>query len=374
MFENDFTTPSYLSQIEDPIEIWVTFKCYHNKRIVVFDKYNISNLGNIRNLLGDNVPKIRVNRDGYEVVCIYNNNKPTNNIQISRAVLTSFIGVSINIDDTADHIDKNRTNNKLYNMRWLSSRGQQLNKGKFSQTNQKISVVCITTDTIYASAEEASFHTKEDARAIANCCNPNHRRKTTNNGYVWKYKEPRDDYTDEVWVKVGKYQYISNYGYVKTTNKSTAIIKSPKDYVPDEYPDTYPYIVIDGKTHYIHIMVAKYFVRNDNPEYTHVVNHIDGDKVNANSVNLEWITQSDNILKAYDMGSFDGYTTSRQKILGTNILSGEICEFKSITDAGRFIANKQNKDFTLSFRKAISKVLNIEGRTVYSYEWRSLND
>lgn len=58
----------------------------------------------------------------------------------------------------------------------------------------------------------------------------------------------------------------------------------------------------DGKKKmfYAHRLVAEAFLPNPN-NFT-IVNHIDGNKLNNNILNLEWTTQSDNMLKAHQNG------------------------------------------------------------------------
>ena len=58
----------------------------------------------------------------------------------------------------------------------------------------------------------------------------------------------------------------------------------------------------DGKKKmfYAHRLVAEMFLSNPN-NFT-IVNHIDGNKLNNNISNLEWTTQSDNMLKAHQNG------------------------------------------------------------------------
>lgn len=62
----------------------------------------------------------------------------------------------------------------------------------------------------------------------------------------------------------------------------------------------YRAIVIDGKAHYVHRLIASAFVPNphDKPE----VNHIDGNRGNNRADNLEWVTRSENILWSYKTG------------------------------------------------------------------------
>lgn len=50
----------------------------------------------------------------------------------------------------------------------------------------------------------------------------------------------------------------------------------------------------------VHRLVAEYFCENSNPHEKDQVNHIDGNKLNNTFQNLEWVSQSENIIKAYD--------------------------------------------------------------------------
>lgn len=55
--------------------------------------------------------------------------------------------------------------------------------------------------------------------------------------------------------------------------------------------------VVRRKKIYVHREVAKLFVPNpDNKEY---VDHIDGDKTNSVYTNLQWVTNSENVIKGY---------------------------------------------------------------------------
>ena len=55
-----------------------------------------------------------------------------------------------------------------------------------------------------------------------------------------------------------------------------------------------------AKKHYIHRLVANAFIPN--PECLKIVNHKDCDKLNNYYTNLEWCTQSENIVHSYKNG------------------------------------------------------------------------
>lgn len=160
----------------------------------------------------------------------------------------------------------------------------------------------------------------------------------------------------EIWKDIlryeGKYQ-ISNFGKVKSLARyryGTGI--SAKERFYNERIMAYSkggrgYFQVKltnnikiSKTFTIHRMVAQAFVPN--PFNKPQVNHIDGDKHNNMVENLEWVTASENVQHAVDIGlkSMDMF---KKKILMLDKNNNKLLWFDSITEAseasGAWIAN-----------------------------------
>ena len=101
------------------IEIWKPIKDFENI-------YEISNLGRIRNIQTNTFKKTYISEYGYVNVSLYKNKKHYNK-RLSRLLAEAFIP---NIDNkpTVDHIDRNRLNNDLSNLRWADRKEQNNNR------------------------------------------------------------------------------------------------------------------------------------------------------------------------------------------------------------------------------------------------------
>lgn len=108
---------------------------------------------------------------------------------------------------------------------------------------------------------------------------------------------------NEFWKDIKGYEglyQVSNLCRVKTLHnryKGVEILKNET---------VYGYQIISlhkdkvVKTHRIHRLVAQAFI--DNPKNKPQVNHINGIKSDNRAVNLEWVTQSENMLHCYRTG------------------------------------------------------------------------
>ena len=95
-----------------------------------------------------------------------------------------------------------------------------------------------------------------------------------------------------------------------------------------------------SKPHYflLHRIIATCFC--ENKESREEVNHIDGDKGNNKSSNLEWVSRAQNLKHAFEQGLRKD-DVSPKKVKAINIETGETMEFPSIYKAARHFGISQ---------------------------------
>jgi hypothetical protein len=120
---------------------------------------------------------------------------------------------------------------------------------------------------------------------------------------------------DDTWKDVIGYEglyTISNTGEIKSLRRNRII----KSWVYSKY-----YIISLSnnnvrRTLYLHRLIANHFIPN--PENKTQVNHIDGNKLNNSISNLEWVTCSENIKHAYDIGLIESHMKGKTSKLHHN--------------------------------------------------------
>lgn len=164
----------------------------------------------------------------------------------------------------------------------------------------------------------------------------------------------------ELWknIKEASNYEVSNFGNVR--NKTTKYIlkgrmsKSGYLMVSLKIDNTQKF-----QNRYIHRLVAQEWI--DNPEEKREVNHKDGNKINNNISNLEWVTSSENQRHRHSIGI---NKTSNRRI-GKFTVDGElIAEYDSIIKA----ANLEGHP-----RVSIDNVLRGARHSLKGYIWKYLD-
>jgi hypothetical protein len=198
-----------------------------------------------------------------------------------------------------DHIDGNKLNNYLNNLRW-SSYSENVKNGHLTNTNynnkkKEVYKMDINNNIIekYESIKDAKIKNnyKYDAGIIRCCKN----KQQLYDNFKWKYiddivKDMQFN-TDEIFTKIDKIynnEYsdysISNYGKIYNIKKNIY-------YKPTCATGYFKIQLIDNnnnKNNYlIHRLIAYFFISKENENK--IVNHKDENKLNNYYKNLEWL-------------------------------------------------------------------------------------
>ena len=144
------------------------------KNIIGFNGvYQISNLGNVRNIKTNKILKPRIHTNGYLRVSLCINGLAKDYL-IHRLVASTFINNPLNKSDV-NHIDGNKQNNNLINLEWATRSENQ--KHAFAIGLNKISDEHKKANAIFNSKQVIDLHTGIFYDSLKNAC------ETTNRSY-----------------------------------------------------------------------------------------------------------------------------------------------------------------------------------------------
>jgi|LGOV01.1.fsa_nt_gb hypothetical protein len=160
----------------------------------------------------------------------------------------------------------------------------------------------------------------------------------------------------EIWKDIKDYEglyQVSNMGRISNFKH---IMKLSID------TGGYPKVKLCNKTkhitHIVHRLVAITFIPNQLNKSQ--VNHIDGNKLNNRITNLEWVTQSENMLHAYKNNLNKNTTKKQVQMLS---LDGIVLNtFKSIS-----LASKQTRINRGNISSCVNGNLKTAGRKRWQY-------
>lgn len=174
-------------------EIW--------KKIEEAPNYSVSNLGRVR-MDGRTIIKSNGTITTYKPRIVSASNKNCGYLEVRlildknnyiyrlvhRLVLSAFNPIENMNEMEVNHKDENKHNNILENLEWMTSE-ENCNYGtrnvKCGEAKER-KVMCVETNIIYKSFEEASKLTNIDKSSINMCCTGYRNRKTAG-GYHWRY-------------------------------------------------------------------------------------------------------------------------------------------------------------------------------------------
>lgn len=287
---DNFTKKKNYVEINYPEE-WISLAS------IGFPSYSVSNYGDVRNDKRKYSVVQTPDLAGYRRVCLSHANKKKQNF-VHKLVAMFFIGQPKK-GESVDHIDRNRTNNCVSNLRWLDPKGQSKNStrskdscGKRPVNQYDMKGKFLAT---WNSIVEASKATGTNSGSISRSCSNKYNH---GGGFLWKYVDEKD-IEGEIWKKVhyedcqpimasNKGRFIQNNGQKRCGHfKAGYFIVSIKSLKTGKFRDLRAHRVI----------IAAF-----QGESELVVNHKDGNKTNNNLENLEYLTQRNNVLHAIKIG------------------------------------------------------------------------
>lgn len=345
-------------------ELWLPVKGHE-------DKYEVSSLGKVKSKFNKKLLSTRIN-NSYYCVTLKNKWQPKS-LYIHKLVAQQFI---INNDPMnkkiVDHINGNKLDNRKENLRWVTAKENMEYYNDLLEINN--------TEILQLDKNNKLIKKWKNIKEILE--NNNYVRRTLltgikknkiTYGHFWKFDKDIDlkikkgikiDKNikleeDEIFKIIVTFEErdfsnyeISNYGKIKNIET--------KEYIaPYLRKDKYLYINLKDKNtkkrinKLIHRLVAHLFIEGKTEE-KYYINHIDENRSNNHSKNLEWCTPTRNTI--HSVG---------RKINQLDKKTGEILKtFDSISQAGKFLNRNPNGIGTCCTKKKNS---------AFGYKWEYSN-
>lgn len=341
---------------------------------VIFDKYTIDTFGNVVNKKSGEKVKNRKKGD-YNACGVIDGDGKSRDINIGRALASSFLGPPTTLKHTADHIDRNPDNDTLGNIRWATPKGQRENQVR---PDIMKTAFIIVKDGVEKTANEWVVHLKGDNHIGCDYTQKRIREYARRKQYGYSYKEYLD-IPGEIWKKVinsetsqgqGRWE-ISNMNRVKYVTKyAENVIEGDKLGLDGK---GYPTVCINGKKRMCHILSFMTFFPDEYAakKQNEMVLHEDDNKLDFRPHNLRLGTHSENTTDAYNNGKYV-YTKSSRVICYSYINDVLEKEHESLTDAVNYL---KTKGFEKAAKIVIGKSLEAfkEGKvsTRYGRTWKT---
>lgn len=262
--------------------------------------------------------------------------------KIHRLMGESFLGLDFNDNLVVNHINGKKDDNRLDNLEittfqgncrhardvLLSAKGntqpvkQYTLEGEYIQTFASVEDAAKTLTT-KIKAQTLSWHILKNGEYVRD-------------GFIWKYKQlnnkVRPKGTFKVLEKFPKYEIYQD-GTIWSNYHKGRILR------PSISQEGYHLVTLydlDGVPmgQMVHQLVAKAFIKNDDPKNKKQINHIDSNPRNNKIENLEWCTPSENVQHSFSHGKKNKNLKPVIQLDENGIV---LNEFDSITNASKSV-------------------------------------
>jgi hypothetical protein len=315
-------------------EIW--------KQITDFPNYEVSSKGQVKSKYMNKIMKQQKTYAGYLNISLLRSDRKNVSCKVHRLVAKEFIDNPEN-KPTVDHIDKNKQNNCISNLRWATMTEQNIHVNEnmvFLNTMNYRPIYRINHDSneiieLHKSITQATLWiienklANETNRAIGSKISAVGNNKINiAYGFKWQYFYEKEN-ENEIWKEI-PFQIIGKNNYYVSTQGS---FKDNKNIIKNghKYFSGYKRININKKKYLLHRLIALTFL--ENPKNKEFVNHIDGNKLNNQLTNLEWVTCLENNLHKIN----NGLSNCTQKVIQYDKNMNKLNEFNSIVECAKIL-------------------------------------
>jgi hypothetical protein len=335
---------------------------------VVFNKYTIDEDGIIRNDTTRKVLAYTKNKAGYYSCSVTDNNGKQRSILIGRAIVSTFEGLPPSSRHTADHVDRQQSNDNIENIRWLCKKGQGDNR-VMPEVNK--TAIVIVKDGIEKTVKQWDDYLKD----MKNHMGRNYTKGMLNHyaqkrQFGFSYKE-YPDIPGEVWKKISGSENTQGRWEISDMNRVKYITKYAENVFYEErlgLKNGYPKITINGKDCLCHILSFMSFFPEQYAmkKVEEMVLHEDDDRLDFRPHKLRLGSQHDNTTDAHDNGKYGGKKSERMRCV-SYINDVYEKEHHSQEDGAKYL---KSLGYTNATHSSISRVLSGNRKTAYGRTWK----
>lgn len=147
-----------------------------------FSRYTITQDGEVYGLKGNRM-KTFIDKDGYEVVSLQDDNQKKYLVKVHRLVATRFIPTG-DYSLTVNHKDGNKLNNTVNNLEWMTDSDNLRHSWKSLGRKHFQKRIMNSKGEIFSSAKEAAEEYGIGIASISNCATG---KTKTSLGMKWRY-------------------------------------------------------------------------------------------------------------------------------------------------------------------------------------------
>lgn len=285
-----------------------------------YDRYRFYTTGNCRHIDGKAFLKASLTVDGYRRwSCRPNQSSKHKHLRCGPTMLKAFVSDKPSEQHTADHIDGNRSNDDISNLRWATHAEQH--KNKRYKTGVRTTKTCYRVEQcnmdhssvrVWQSVAEAACTLHINRFRIMDAVDNRNRMKSYK-GFIWQRVDVNRNKIvlqvadGEVWKEIfeAPTYFVSTFGRTAQSVRGQMYLRHDPILNPNQktacgyYKVNYKTVQGKCRTIKVHILVADTFLSLDRTldRSKYVVDHIDNNPLNNRLTNLQYLTRVENSRK-----------------------------------------------------------------------------